>query len=204
MQEISDWFEYLDYRKNHDRDLKVIVIARNSQTGVGKTTFAIDLLQYMDQDFNQDKITFDMENYVRLYNDLPKGSGILWEEAEKSADKRRSMSNENLDISHLWMFQRFREMYTVATLPSRSVLDKRLLELSDVLVIVMQRGLAKPYKCTINDLSGKLELRRFKDKYGYYQRIRFNKIDNEVYKEAKRMKGEYSKKWTDEMMERHG
>jgi hypothetical protein len=49
---------------------------------------------------------------------------------------------------------RYREVYSIVTLPSASMLDKRLKELADVSIIVHDRGTAVAYKSKIDDHDG--------------------------------------------------
>jgi len=44
----------------------------------------------------------------------------------------------------------------VATLPSTSMLDSRMLELADYWVLVKKRGLAQPYSIEVNDFTGRV------------------------------------------------
>lgn len=139
----------------NDNDAKVLVVGQNSQTGIGKTTFAIQLCRYLDQSSAgwsaEDKAFLDVGEYIDAHMEVDKQSCLLLDEIEAGADSRRSMSQENVDLSHAWMTMRARNVATVATLPSVSALDKRMLELADYWVLVLQRGVAQPYEIVVND-----------------------------------------------------
>ncbi|MFO7898981.1 MAG: hypothetical protein R6V58_07965 [Planctomycetota bacterium] len=54
---------------------------------------------------------------------------IIMDEAEQ-LDSRRSMSNKNVEFWNLWQTMRFRQITSILTLPTRSALDKRGMELA--------------------------------------------------------------------------
>ena len=135
-----------------DNDIKVIIQGQNSQTGIGKTTLAIQLCRYIDPEWNaEDKAFIDIHEYLNAHLDYPKGSALLLDEIEHGADSRRAMSSENVDLSQGWAKLRARNIATVATLPSISMLDKRMLELADYWVLVKNRGIAQPFRINVND-----------------------------------------------------
>ena len=133
------------------RDLKVIITSRDGQTGTGKTTLSLWLAMHFDRHgFDAEKITLHPEEFHDLYNELPVGSCMLMDEGEQ-LDNRRSMSNKNVDFWNLWQMNRFRQITSILTLPTRSVLDKRGMELADIWINVIQRGLAKVHDIRVGD-----------------------------------------------------
>ena len=52
------------------------------EEGAGKTTIAMQIAYYMDSNFSNDHIVFNAEGFERAINNLPKGSVILWDEAD--------------------------------------------------------------------------------------------------------------------------
>lgn len=143
---------------NNDNDIKIIIQGANSQTGIGKTTLAIELCRWIDQQEwdAKDKAFVDVNEYLNSYLDYPAGSALLLDEIGAEADSRRSTSTENVELSQGWQLLRARNIATVATLPSTSMLDKRMLELADWWVLVKSRGIAQPYKINVNDFNGKV------------------------------------------------
>lgn len=135
-------------RMEEGNDLKVIITAKDSRTGVGKSTLACWLaLQwhqiYTGEDWNpKDHATFDVSTFFDKYRSLPAGSVLLMDEAEQ-LDSRRSMASENVKFSHYWMAMRVRQVASILALPSTTALDKRLEELADVWIEVQRRGMAK-------------------------------------------------------------
>lgn len=138
----------------NDNDIKIIVVGANSQTGIGKTTLAIQLCRYIDSDWNaEDKSFIDIWEYLQYAKECKQGSAILIDEIEHGGDSRRAMSSENVELSHGWAMLRARNIAHVATLPSISMLDKRMLELADYWVLVKRRGLAQPFKINVNNFN---------------------------------------------------
>lgn len=137
-----------------DNDIKIIIQGANSQTGIGKTTLGIQLCRYIDKDWNaKEKAFVNVREYIKAHLDYPKGSALLLDEIEAGADNRRAMSQDNVDLSQAWATLRARNIATVATLPSISMLDSRMLELSDYWILVKSRGVAQPFKINVNDFA---------------------------------------------------
>jgi predicted DNA-binding protein (UPF0251 family) len=142
-------------RRADQRDLKIIITSRDSQTGTGKTTLALWLASHFDNwGFDASKVTLHPREFVQLYNDNRPGSVIIMDEAEQ-LDSRRSMSQQNVDFWNLWQTMRYRQITSVLTLPTRSALDKRGLELADVWIQVTKRGFARVHNVGVGDYDGK-------------------------------------------------
>lgn len=147
--------EQIKRKLNNDNDSRVIVQGANSQTGIGKTTLAIQLCRYLDQTDDEwraeEKAFVDVKEYMNAHLDYPEGSCLLLDEIGAGADSRRAMSSDNVNLSQAWQTLRARNIAVVATLPSISMLDGRMLELSDWWVLVRKRGIAKPHRVNVND-----------------------------------------------------
>lgn len=118
--------EYLN-RLVTGRDMHVIITAA-SETGVGKTTLAGSLAIMLDQHgWDADKAAVaSAEEYSRLYDQVPPGSVLLLDEAEKAVDARRGMSKESVEISQAFATKRYQQVFGILTAPSKSWVDKRL------------------------------------------------------------------------------
>lgn len=145
-------------------DAKIIITSHNSRPGLGKTTLAILMARDFDRNnwSAEDKAFLDAHKYHNAYEDLESGSVLLFDEIEGEADNRRSMSDKNVELSQAWAQNRYRNMITICTLPSVSMLDKRMLEMSDYWINVMRRGVAHPYKVFVNDYTGSV----YRDRMG--------------------------------------
>lgn len=139
-------------RRADDRMMNVIITARDSETGTGKTTLAVELAKRWDENgWSAEKATLSPSQYQDMYHEVGEGSVIILDEAEQAADNRRSMSDQNLTLTHLWATMRFKQVSSIITLPTVTMLDKRLKELADVRIHVVSRGFAKVYKVKVED-----------------------------------------------------
>jgi hypothetical protein len=162
-------------RKRDNRTLLGSIVARDAQTGTGKTTLAVQLAKTIDENgWTADMATLDPDEYADKYTDeeTPKRSCIILDEAEQAADNRRSSSHGNVKLSHLWATMRYREIYSLTTLPSASMLDKRLKELADLYIVVVERGVAVVYQTKVDDTEGENYLRRL-------HRVRWQPLDDD-------------------------
>jgi hypothetical protein len=139
------------------RDLKIIITAENSQTGVGKTTLAgwlalswTRMFAGLDwrcnrEEYGEGMATLDPKEYFKIVKkvgrEYPAGTTIIVDDAEE-LDARRSMQNLNVEFSQRWMLMRLKQAITILTLPSPSSIDSRLEELADVWINVNRRGQA--------------------------------------------------------------
>jgi len=139
------------HRHREGRDLKVVITQRNSGTGGGKTTLAGWLCRNWDQGWTaEERATLDPDEFIGKYPELPAHSCLLLDEAEE-LDARRSMAEQNVEFAKNWMMMRTRQIDSILTLPTASALDKRIKELADVRINVIERGLANVYKIRIDD-----------------------------------------------------
>jgi len=127
------FFRAVGKRKQQDRDAKILVTAKDAQTGVGKSNLC-DFLAYVldttDEGFVPHKITIEPEEFFSAYGRLEPGSALVMEEGEQ-LDPRRSMSKKNVEASHSWQMERVREVVALINLPSPKFIDKRMEELAD-------------------------------------------------------------------------
>ncbi|MFB6198895.1 MAG: hypothetical protein ABEI52_11625, partial [Halobacteriaceae archaeon] len=128
-------------RQADNRDVKMLITARDAQTGTGKTTLAIQLAKWFDRHgWDTSKATLDGSEYVDRYTDLEPGEVLVGDELEQMADSRRSMSEQNVTLTQFWSTMRAWQVSTVTTLPSVAMVDKRLKELADLRINVTRRG----------------------------------------------------------------
>jgi len=151
---------YLE-RMENGRDLKIIITAKDADTGVGKSTAGFALAAswhpiYTGEPWSADDYgSYDIGPYLEQYLSAKQGSVLQMEEAEQ-LDSRRGMASDNVDFSHYWMAMRVRQVVSILTLPSTSALDKRLWELADVWINVECRGRASVYRIGINSFNGEM------------------------------------------------
>jgi hypothetical protein len=142
-------------RVRNGRDLKIIITAEDSETGVGKTTLAGYLAiswtkMFTGQEWfcNPDDsvegmATLNPGEYFEIIkqvgNTWDAGTTVIVDDAEE-LDARRSMQSLNVEFSQRWMLMRLKQAITIITLPSPSAIDSRLEELADVWINIQRRG----------------------------------------------------------------
>lgn len=148
------FFRDVGKRKEQGRDVKIILTAKDAQTGVGKSNlsdFLAHVLDTSEDGFNEDKATIEPGKFMDLYNTLPPGSAMVMEEGGQF-DSRRSNTHENVDATHKWQMARVREICAIINLPSPQDIDSRLERLADYWINVERRGFARIYKKKIHPI----------------------------------------------------
>jgi len=153
------------HRIRNNRDLKIIITAKDSETGVGKTTCAGWLALTWTKLFTEHEWFVDNEEYgkgmgtvnpkeyfaqlKRVGSDYDPGTVLIVDDAEE-LDARRSMQHLNVEFSQRWMLMRIKQAITIITLPSPRAIDTRLEELSDVWINIERRGRGLVHDIRVN------------------------------------------------------
>jgi len=148
--------EIFEKRERQGRSLQVIIVARDNDTGTGKTTLAVQLCKTWDSEWSADLATNRPNEYREFLKDKPEGSVLLADEIGQMYDARRSMSEQNVAVSQDWQMIRTKQYKTLSTLPGPSFLDKRLKKLADIIIVATRRGHARVYRMKVDDESGSL------------------------------------------------
>jgi len=140
------------------RDMRVIISADNSATGVGKTTLAVVLAILWDiWGWEAAKGTLDPREFSVYYDHVRPGSVMLLDDAEQAIDRRRSMTEETLAIGHDFATKRYRQVFGLLTLPSKEMIDARIADkLCDYWILVEETGQASVFKFEENAFTGKV------------------------------------------------
>jgi len=155
----SKFFAELLNRLVTGRDMNIIITAA-SETGVGKTTLAVALAMMIDQHgWTADKASVaDPADYDYRYDQVPPGSCLILDEAEKAMDARRGMSSESVSLSQTFATKRYRQVFSILTAPSKSWIDNRLgSDAADYWIQALQtdlgriKGEAKVYRLKTNE-----------------------------------------------------
>lgn len=197
----SRLIRFLVNRIKYNRDAKVLITSRNSETGTGKTTLAVIIAKLIDMNgWSHEKQFFDAQDYMQYYRKAESGSVLILDDMQFMADSRRGTSHENVRLSQYWSIMRTRNVISIATLPTNSLLDKRFLELADVRINVIKRGQATPYRIVVNDFTGKVTQWRFRFENGTKETIYFKSMDDDPdYREVERKKDIFVRKKLREM-----
>lgn len=154
--EDSPLFDLWKKRREQGRILTALIVARDGDTGVGKSTLAVALAKKFDEDWSAERATNRPWEYRNVIQTEPKGSVIVADEFAQMFDARRSMSTSNVESSQDWQMMRKLEVSTIGTCPSMAAVDTRFLKLMDIQILVTRRGHARVYKLKIGDDDGSL------------------------------------------------
>lgn len=194
------------HKIENDYDVKLMITARDSGVGMGKTTLAVLLAKewsnYFGTTFDtDDNLYFDMQKYADYYVDeASKGEVIVLDDVEQKLDARSYMSKINRKVSQMLALLRTKNVITIFTCPNVGFLDRRVGELSDYQLLVRRRGVAVPYEFKIDDTSQKSWMRRLRnykhsDKIGGTKEvILFGRYDGKELEIADNKKLEFAEK----------
>jgi hypothetical protein len=123
----SQFFREFLVRLKAGRDMHTYITAE-AETGVGKSMLALIICMLCDVHGFEvgKKATLSPREYSARYDHVPPGSWLLGDEWERAMDTRRAMAKDNVELSHDFASKRYRQVFSVLTLPSRTWLDKRV------------------------------------------------------------------------------
>lgn len=171
-QEKSAWEQSQLYELYNKRILSgnpddlVVVIAPSSKTGVsgvGKTTFGLQLAKRMDQStggFNaEEKATLSSQELAHsIYPDMESKSAAIFDEAQgtmqsSGMDSRRGMAQDNIDALRAVVLNRNNNCALIIITQSTRWIDSRMMETIDALLLIQRKGMAKHYQYYRDDLN---------------------------------------------------
>lgn len=178
------------HRLFNNRDVKILITSKGNTTGTGKTQLAIILAKVINayipeiygRSYQWDAIDYsfiDVYEYLNKYKNAENGDILITDEMEYLADKRRSMSHENVHFSQAWQMLRYQNVVTIGTAPSMANLDIRIPENTDIWINIQFPGYASVYYVTMDDFTGELIFKRFKQ-FGFVESIRWDAIDDDL------------------------
>lgn len=194
-------------RINNGRDLKIIITAKDSQTGVGKTTAAGFLALTWTRMFaghswhcnretpTDGMATLNPKKYFKIMakvgDEYNAGTVVVVDDAEE-LDARRSMQNLNVDFSQRWMLMRLKQAITIVTLPSPKSIDSRLEELADLWINIERRGRGLVHDIRVNSYGSRNVMTEQKHKFTFP-----NVADHPELQTLRMMKEDKMKDWDD-------
>jgi len=148
----------------------IFIDAENARKGVAKTSGAVALARLLaaafQYEFEKDDMMLSGTEYLRRYQEHPghdQPSVLLLDEfvGAGAGDKRRAMSQQNVDFGRAWQLLRTKRVVTLATLPDWSAADKRLKKLADYRLWCREDpiGRFQPYKIVTPFNAGGAEVR---------------------------------------------
>lgn len=198
-------------RIHKGRDLKVIITAEDSETGVGKTTAAGWLALswtklfaghdwYVDPENPTDGMgTLNPKEYFQIIgkvgNEFDRGTVVVVDDAEE-LDARRSMQNLNVEFSQRWMLMRLKQAITILTLPSPAAIDSRLEELADIWINITRRGRGLVHDIRVNSY-GNRKVKTHKEHLFEFPNV----ADHPQLENLRKMKEDKMDRWDDESEE---
>lgn len=185
----------------------IFLDAENARKGVAKTSCAVALARLFSSAFGyelqHDDFTLSGAEYLRRYQEHPgenQPSVLVLDEfvGGGAGDKRRAMSQQNVDFGRAWQLLRTRRVITIATLPDWNSADKRLKKLADYRIWCREQpmGYFQPYKVTVPFSADGAEVRTKglnRDSSSSARRIKFPNMDahdDEFYQSLGEKKGE--------------
>lgn len=168
----------------------IFVDAENARKGVAKTSGAVAVARLFSRAFGyelkEEDLTLSGTEYLKRYQEHPgqeQPSVLVLDEfvGAGAGDKRRSMSNQNIDFGRAWQLLRTKRVVTLATLPDWNEADKRLKKLADYRIWMRERpiGAFQAYKITVpfNSVNGSIIKLRGFGKGDSTRRILFPNMD---------------------------
>lgn len=169
----------------------IFLDAENARKGVAKTSCAVSLARLFSKAFGYDlqreDFTLSGAEYLARYQQQPgeeQPSVLVLDEfvGGGAGDKRRAMSQQNVDFGRAWQLLRTRRVITIATLPDWNSADKRLKKLADYRIWCREEpmGYFQPYKVTVPFSGGGGQVRTKglnKNNSSSARRIKFPNMD---------------------------
>ena len=142
--------------------------------------------------WTSDNAFINIRQYLNTYRHASQpGDALILDEAEFSADSRRSMSNENLELSQAWSILRYKSVVSIATMPSTLHIDRRLEELADVKINVQRRGMALVDWYWLNDKEKQVWDIPLRDEHGAREYMFWSPLDDDEYLDVAQMKSDH-------------
>lgn len=103
---------------NQDMDCGIVV---DGPEGSGKSVFGFQVAKFMDREHTIDldkQVCYYPEQFKEAVMSLPKGKAIIWDEARRGLNRRRSFSEHNLSITDMLAECRQHNLFLIIIMPS--------------------------------------------------------------------------------------
>jgi hypothetical protein len=152
-------------RMRNERDVFIVITAKNSARGVGKTTLALYLCIGWtrwftshdwwcdDEQPSRGMATVEPKEFFeivdRVGEDYQPGTAIFLDEAEELTG-RRAMDDKNVEFIQRMQMMRKKQAISILALPDPGALDPGIERLADVWINVTRRGAADIHKMGVH------------------------------------------------------
>lgn len=151
--EETAFYEQYEDRVDEGRELTALVTDYYADRGTGKTTAAVQFARRLDRTekgLTPEKVTNSPEEFIDAYVEQPKGSGMVFDEAEAGVNARKAMTNLNQALNEKISMGRVGEKYSFYTMPDINQIDKEIRQLAHYWILIRRRGRARIYKLENN------------------------------------------------------
>ncbi len=183
-------------RLERDMDTRIIIAG---ESGIGKSTLALDIAENIDPTFTdnidlavKELVTFDIAEYMQAVNSKSAGSVLIMDEAGQAAHHREYMNAINIILSKTMQGFRYKKLVTIYNVPSIDMVDKDARSLVHYLMFVDKRGQAVVYRVISSRFGGKTIYKKIKDRLNFkkpsvklwhrYEKKKF-KVQQELYEQ---------------------
>jgi len=129
-------------RISNNQDLVILIDDWHSRRGTGKSVASLQLAEGMDQNggITYENVTLAPEKLRNAYATLPKRSSLVFDEGELGASNRQAMTKTNQALREIMSIGRVEQKYVIINTPSIGFIDKDIVELADVWICMVGKG----------------------------------------------------------------
>lgn len=152
-------YDLFDEIVREERDLIIILDDYFARRGTGKTIASLQLAHGMDQTetgVEWANVSMDVQAIRNAYTELPKRSGLVFDEGEVGASNRETQTNTNKALREIMSMGRVEQKYVIINSPAKEFIDKDLQKLADVWITMTRRGRGLVHFYERQPYSGKL------------------------------------------------
>lgn len=144
-----------DRRVRNNQDLVILIDDWHSRRGTGKSVASLQLGEGMDQNggMTWENVTLRPEKLRNAYSTLPKKSALVFDEGEMGASNRQAMTKTNQALREIMSIGRVEEKYLIINTPSIGFIDKDIVELADVWICMIAKGVGVVFYLKRNPFS---------------------------------------------------
>jgi len=110
-------------RKRNTRNWDYVALVCG-YSGAGKSTFAQSVARYLDPGFDESRIAFTAEQFIRITNEVPEYSSVVLDESFESLNSKITMSSAFLKIVNHLQIIRKKRLFIFLCLPNFFDLSK--------------------------------------------------------------------------------